>query len=74
MNNLLQTRFVSYYGNFFVLLLLCGYYSVATVDDFHPVSRAAGQQLAKFVADIDPDAGVLIVTPRGAQNTVFAVV
>ena len=72
MNRLLQTNFVTYYGNFFVLLVLCGYYSLATLDDFHPVSSAAAQQLARFVADNDPNAGVLVVTPRGAQNAAFA--
>ena len=42
MKRLLQSRFVSNYGMIFVLLLLCAYFSVATIDQQDPVTvRAA---------------------------------
>ena len=72
MQKLLQSSFVTYYGNLFVLLLLCGYYSFATLSEFQPVNRAAGQQLAEFIIDNHATAKVLIIVPLGEQNLVFS--
>ena len=44
MNRLLQ--FVSQYGAFFVLLLLCAYYSLVTWNVQHPSDPRAGRRLA----------------------------
>ena len=56
MNKLLQSRFVANYGMFFVLLLLCGYFSLMTVAEQNPVSARAGRGVATYIADNHPDA------------------
>jgi len=72
MRKFLQSRFVSEYGNFFVLLLLCAYYSFATLEPYDPVTPRAGQTLARFIVEQHPQAAVVIITPDGDQNLVYA--
>lgn len=73
MKRLLRSRFASEYGSIFILLILCGYYSAVTVTEQHPISVAAGRQLAaEIVSRHGAGAAVLIVVRDTAQDRVFA--
>jgi ribose transport system permease protein len=73
MNKLLRSRFVAEYGSVFILLLLCAYYSFATLDRQHPVSPAAGRSLAhRIVREQGAGAAVLIVIRATDQDRHFA--
>jgi ribose transport system permease protein len=71
MRELLQSRFVSNYGMLFVLLLLCGYFSMMTVAEQHPVSPRAAHKIANFLADRFPETKILIVVPSGSESEVY---
>lgn len=71
MRRFLESKLVTYYGNVFALLLLCAYYSAVTIQEQNPVSPRVGRQLARYVIDNAPDAGVVVVAPSGEQNTGF---
>lgn len=61
MRKLLHSQFVSQYGMFFVLLLLCAYYSFATLADYHPDDERAAVGIADYLAAEHRDAAVLVV-------------
>ncbi len=65
-------KFVARFGAFFVLLLLCGYYAVATLQPQHLTDPAAGRKLGGFVARQMPEANVLIVVRDSADDRAFA--
>ena len=48
---LFKSRFFSEYGSVFVLLLLCGYYSFATLDQQYPITPSAGRKLARQIVE-----------------------
>jgi len=72
MRRLLQSRFVANYGMLFVLVLLCGYFSVMTIDEQHPVSAGAAREIADFLRAAGPQSNTLIAVPRGTANELFA--
>ena len=41
-----RSKLVARYGTLIVLLLLCGYYSYATLNDQHPTDEGAARVLA----------------------------
>ncbi len=65
MKNLLQSRFVSNYGMIFVLMLLCAYFSVATIDQQNPVTVRAANKIVAFINDQPAGKNVLVVVPSG---------
>jgi ribose transport system permease protein len=65
-------KFVSQYGVVFVLVLLCAYYSVATLNPQHPADAATGRKLASFIAQQLPTANVLIVVRDSDDDRAFA--
>jgi len=73
MQRLLKSRFFADYGSLFILLLLCTYYSYATLDEQHPSDRAAGRQLAqRLISEADRDSTVVIAIRETALDQVFA--
>lgn len=72
MNKLLQSRFVTNYGMFFVLLLLGAYFSFMTVAEQNPVSAGAGRGVATYIVENHPDANVMIVVPEGVNDRLYA--
>ncbi len=66
-------RFSADYGMVFVLLLLCGYYSVATWAEQHPTGAAAGEEMAgRIAAKVGSEAQVVIVARDNAEDAAFA--
>ncbi len=52
MKRLLQNKYVSQFASLMVLIILCVYYSVVTLDEHYPItSRAARKLAAQIVAD-----------------------
>jgi ribose transport system permease protein len=69
----LLSRFVSQYGMVLVLLLLGGYYSIATYAEQDPGGAAGGEQLAReIVRQMNPGAKVLIVARDTQEDAAFA--
>lgn len=67
------SRLVSDYGMFFVLLLLCCYYSWVTYDEQHPTGAAAAEQLAKQITrQFAKNSNVLIVARDSNEDGTFA--
>jgi ribose transport system permease protein len=67
------SRFVADYGMVFVLLLLCAYYSWATLTEQHPTGAAGGEQLARQISSQSSQgAQVLIVTRDSQEDVEFA--
>jgi ribose transport system permease protein len=67
------SRLVSDYGMLLVLLLLCAYYTVATVAEQHPVGAAGGEALARdVVRQAGNGARVLIVVRASREDEEFA--
>jgi ribose transport system permease protein len=67
------SRFLSHYGMVLVLLLLGGYYSVATYAEQDPHGAAGGEQLAReIVHRTGPGARVLIVVRDTHEDAAFA--
>jgi ribose transport system permease protein len=67
------SRFLTDYGMSAVLLLLCLYYSVATIADQDPTGADGGAQLARIVVRHIGHAGkVLIVTRDTQEDAAFA--
>src|SRR5688500_8728962 len=56
------SRFFSNYGMLAVLLLLCAYYSWATLREQQPRGAAAGESLARYIGDAQsaPAAGLIV--------------
>lgn len=66
-------RFFADYGMIFVLLLLCIYYSAATLREQHPSDAAAGRQLARQItSQFGRAAHVLIVTGGNREDLALA--
>src|SRR6266699_4557349 len=73
MNRTTLSRFLSDYGMLFVLLLLCAWYSLATVEEQHPTGAIAGQTLAdQIISQFGRSARVLVVTRDSKEDAVFA--
>ena len=69
----LLSRFVEDYGMIFVLLLLCGLFSVTTFNEQHPTGEAAADLLAQQIIDeISSDQRVLVVARSHREDTLFA--
>jgi ribose transport system permease protein len=67
------SRFLSNYGMLAVLLLLCLYYSFATMDEQHPVGKTAAKVLAKQIsASFKKPAKVIIVAKDTEEGIAFA--
>lgn len=67
------TRFLSGYGMFGVLLLLCLFFSVLTISDQHPTGARAAQVLAAALSGTDrPGTGVVIISRGGEQDDQFS--
>jgi len=68
-----RSKLVARYGTLIVLLLLCGYYSYATLNDQHPTDEGAARVLAGRIARENsgtPD--VLIVARPGEDDRRYA--
>lgn len=64
---------VSRFGTLFVLLLLCVFFSFATLDDQHPTDESAARLLASRIArDYPGTPGVLIVARPGEEDLRYA--
>ena len=73
MNRTARSRFLSDYGMLFVLLLLCAWYSLATVEEQHPTGATAGQKLAdQIISQFGRAARVLVVTRDSKEDAAFA--
>lgn len=55
----------------FVLVLLCGYFSIMTVAEQNPVTASAGRRVANYIVANHPDANVLIVVPAGVNDRLY---
>src|SRR5688572_7641597 len=66
-------RFVSAYGMLGVLILLCVYFSWATLQEYQPRGASAGAALAKRVAGSVPKpANVVVAAGTGEEDQAFA--
>ena len=73
MRSLWRSPQLADYGSLLILLLLCDYYSVATLGRQYPITPAAGKAVANRIADEHgPDAYVLIVVRPTEQDRRFA--
>jgi len=73
MNRTALSRFLADYGMLFVLLLLCAWYSLATVEEQHPTGASAGQRLAdEIISQFGRAARVLVVTRDSNEDAAFA--
>ena len=73
MNRTALSRFLAEYGMLFVLLLLCAWYSLATVEEQHPTGASAGQKLADaIISRFGRSARVLVVTRDSQADTACA--
>jgi ribose transport system permease protein len=73
MNRTALSRFLADYGMLFVLLLLCAWYSLATVEEQHPTGATAGQKLAEeIISRFGRSARVLVVTRDSNEDAAFA--
>ncbi|MEW5993166.1 MAG: ABC transporter permease [Candidatus Zixiibacteriota bacterium] len=67
------SRFYSNYGMLGVLLLLCLFFSVFTIDKQHPAGAKAAKALVGLLSDIGPESSdVIIVTAESEQDIEFA--
>src|SRR5262249_2759485 len=66
-------RFLADYGMLLVLLLLCAYFSAATLTEQYPTGAAGGEQLADDIhRQACPGARVLIVARDTQEDAEFA--
>src|SRR5260370_5561277 len=73
MNRTALSRFLADYGMLFVLLLLCAWYSLATVEEQPPPGATAGQKLAdQIISRFGQAARVLVVTRDSNEEAAFA--
>src|SRR5207245_9553916 len=73
MNRTALARFLSDYGMLFVLLLLCAWYSLATIEEQQPTGATAGQKLADaIISRFGRSARVLVVTRDSQADTACA--
>jgi ribose transport system permease protein len=67
------SRFTADYGMLFVLLLLCGYYSLATWGVEEPNGAAAGEELAsEILSRFGDKTRVLVLAGSGHEDAAFA--
>jgi ribose transport system permease protein len=67
------SRFLADYGMSLALLLLCAYYSVATIAEQSPTADAAAEQVTQAVLQrIGSGARVALVTGKTSEDTAFA--
>ena len=67
------TRLLTDYGMIFVLLLLCGFFSVVTLSEQSPTGEAAARQVAKTIETrFGQSPRVLIVARGQADDALFA--
>jgi ribose transport system permease protein len=67
------SRFFSNYGMLAVLLLLCCYYSFATLKEQHPVGQTAAKALARQISrSFKKSATVVVVAKETEEGTAFA--
>jgi ribose transport system permease protein len=67
-----RSRWLSDYGSLLILLLLCAYYSWATLGVQHPLTPKAAREVARRIAQANPGASVLIVIRKTEQDQQFA--
>src|SRR5262245_38125092 len=66
------SRFLADYGMLFVLIVLCLYYSWATIAEQSPAGAAGGEQLAgDLAASLERGARVLIVGRETEEDVAF---
>lgn len=65
-------KLVSQYGVLFVLVLLCAYYSFATLNPQQPTDAATARNLARFISQQLPNANVLIVVRDSDDDRAYA--
>lgn len=65
-------QFVGDYGMIFVLLLLCGLFSLLTLKEQHPTGAVAGTQVAELISAQVSNANVLIVARDTAEDRLFS--
>jgi ribose transport system permease protein len=67
------SRFFSDYGMLGVLLLLCLFFSILTVNEQHPTGTSAAASLAGELREAgEPRTGVLIITRESGEEAAFA--
>ena len=64
-------RFVGDNGSVVVLLALCAYYSVVTLDEQHPNTPSAGQQVASAILKQSPEASVVVISRDTAEDRAY---
>ena len=69
---LVQSQFMNDYGMIFVLLLLCGLFSLLTLKEQHPTGAAAGERVAELIAAKQSNANVLVVTRDTSEDRLFS--
>ncbi|MEE3180412.1 MAG: hypothetical protein VX288_00765, partial [Planctomycetota bacterium] len=66
-------KLLSRFGTLFVLLLLCVFFSIATLKDQHPTDEGAARTLAGRISrDYPGTPGVLIVVRQGEEDLLYA--
>ena len=66
------TKFAADYGMVFVLLLLCAFFSLATISDQFPTGEAAAVEVAADVRALGPSPRVLIAVGDQPADAAFA--
>jgi ribose transport system permease protein len=64
MKPFLQSQWLREYGSLLILLLLCGYYSIATLDRQYPITPSAGRALADRIGTQTGGTGNVLVVIR----------
>ncbi|MDP7019774.1 MAG: ABC transporter permease [Pirellulaceae bacterium] len=72
MKRLFAAKAISDYGSLAVLLLLCTYYSFATISEQHPVTVSAGVQVADRILADHPRANVVIAVRDNRSDREFS--
>ncbi len=68
-----RARFLNDYGMLLVLVLLCGFFTAATWEEFRPMGSEAARETAAAVLQAHgASASVLIVTGDGVEHKAFA--
>ncbi len=72
-NNSLRARIASDYGMLGILILLCAYFSWATLQEQHPAGATAAKILSKTITEALPkNAALAIIAKTGLSDTEFA--
>jgi ribose transport system permease protein len=70
--NLFFSRFLSQYGMFFILILLCVFFSIVTLSTQYPEGEKAARILYGDLAREDKNATILIVARSSREDIAFA--